>query len=167
MCADLVRTLAEQTRRQVVLVPHVTGASFQDDDHTFLEIVARGARQERGASIDVLGRGFSAAETKWVIAQCAAFAGARTHSTIASLSSGVPTVTFAYSTKGVGINQDVFGCDEYCLRARDFSVASAVNMIQKSLEDGKGIRARLDKRMPDVRERAFCAGKILREVATS
>lgn len=147
-----------------MLVPHVTGVSLQDDDHTFLETVACGAREKGGTSIVVLGRDFSAAETKWVIAQCALFAGARTHSTIAALSSGIPTVTFAYSTKGIGLNQDLFGSDEYCLHARDFSAASAVNLILKSIKDGNGIRARLDEIIPQVRERAFRAGKILREV---
>jgi colanic acid/amylovoran biosynthesis protein len=51
---------------------------------------------------------YNAAEIKWIIGQLTLFAGARAHPTIAALSSQIPTLSFAYSTKANGINRDIF-----------------------------------------------------------
>ena len=55
---------------------------------------------------------YNAPETKWIISKMKFFAGARTHSTIAALSSYVPTLSFAYSIKAKGINKDIFGHED-------------------------------------------------------
>ncbi|MFN9971614.1 MAG: polysaccharide pyruvyl transferase family protein, partial [Phycisphaerae bacterium] len=57
----------------------------------------------------------NARESKWAISQCSVFAGARTHSTIAGMSSATPTISMSYSMKARGINQDVFDSQRYCI----------------------------------------------------
>jgi polysaccharide pyruvyl transferase WcaK-like protein len=50
-----------------------------------------------------------ARQVKWVISKCRYFIGARTHATVAAFSTGVPTISIAYSKKARGINRDIFG----------------------------------------------------------
>ena len=51
-------------------------------------------------------------ELKGYISKCSFFVGARTHSTIAAYSSGVPTLVIGYSVKSRGIATDLFGSYE-------------------------------------------------------
>ena len=51
----------------------------------------------------------SAVDFKGIIGISKCLVGTRTHSTIASLSQCIPTVSIAYSRKAYGIMQDVFG----------------------------------------------------------
>ena len=86
-------------------VPHFDGV----DDFAFLATVTESASKEAKHQIRVLPEGLNASEIKWIISQCSAFIGARTHSTIAALSSSVPTISLGYSLKAKGINEDIFG----------------------------------------------------------
>jgi polysaccharide pyruvyl transferase WcaK-like protein len=57
---------------------------------------------------------------KGYISKCSFFVGARTHSTIAAYSSGVPTLVIGYSVKSRGIATDLFGTyDRYVLPVQD------------------------------------------------
>lgn len=52
---------------------------------------------------------YNAKELKGFISRCRLFIGARTHSTIAAYSTGVPTLALGYSIKARGIAKDLFG----------------------------------------------------------
>lgn len=56
-----------------------------------------------GDRVEVLPQFYSAPELKWIISRLDWFAGARMHSTIAGISSGVPTMGLAYSDKAYGV----------------------------------------------------------------
>lgn len=94
------RALAE-TDKHLILIPHVVQP--QNDDAKICEQLA--SRLPNDGRVTVVSRGYNAPRTKAVIAGCDYFIGARTHSTIASLSSGVPTLSIAYSTKAYGITR--------------------------------------------------------------
>jgi len=96
---------------------------------------------------------YSAAETKWIISRMAFFAGARTHSTIAALSSGIPTLSFAYSIKAQGINQDIFGHTDYCMEPTDLGAEAVANRVTSTLANSAAIRSDLAGRIPE-RQRA-------------
>ena len=51
-------------------------------------------------------------ELKGYIKRCRFFVGARTHSTIAAYSTGVPTLVTGYSVKARGIARDLFGSEQ-------------------------------------------------------
>ena len=58
---------------------------------------------------------------------CSFFVGARTHSTIAAYSSGVPTLVIGYSVKSRGIATDLFGTYEnYVLPVQEISEPDAM-----------------------------------------
>ena len=61
-----------------------------------------------------------AALLKGYISKCSFFVGARTHSTIAAYSTGVPTLVIGYSVKSRGIATDLFGAYEnYVIPVQD------------------------------------------------
>ena len=51
-------------------------------------------------------------ELKGIISKCRFFVGARTHSTIAAYSMGIPTLVVGYSVKARGIARDLLGGEE-------------------------------------------------------
>lgn len=158
--ADIVEAIASSTKRDILLIPHVTQAV--SDDCRFLSSIVAACPRSGRRRIQCVGPTLSAAETKWVISKCVAFAGARTHSTIAAISSCVPTLSFAYSRKAFGINTDIFGSQDYCIAAQDMTpqnVSSRFNELLARLDD---LRSRLAERTPSLMENAFLAGKILR-----
>jgi len=67
------------------------------------------------SKISLLENQYDSAQIKYIIGNCKYFIGARTHSTIAALSSSIPTLSLAYSIKARGINKDLFGHEEYVL----------------------------------------------------
>jgi len=159
LCADIIRSVADATRRPIVLVPHVTVPN--GDDHSFLVRVAN--LFPAGAAPVVLPRDLSAAELKYLISRCVVFAGARTHSTIAGLSSLVPTLSFAYSIKAYGLNQDIYGSQEFCLKPGELTPSVVTERLVFMLANCEPIRARLADRIPDIIADAYKAGPVLRE----
>ncbi len=108
---------------------------------------------------------YNAAETKWIISQMAFFAGARTHSTIAALSSGVPTLSFAYSIKAQGINRDIFGHTDYCMEPTDLDAEAVAGRVTSMLDESAVIRNELVERIPTVQRAAFSAGMELKRLS--
>lgn len=158
--AEIVQSIVDTTHRDVLLIPHVTLPL--SNDHSLLRSVADACSNARTANVSCVGGNLSAAETKWVISRCAVFAGARTHSTIAAISSGVPTLTLAYSRKARGLNQDIFGSQEYCLQPAEISPSNIAQRISDLLAQSDAIVNRLAGLLPGIRESAFHGGAILR-----
>ena len=108
--------------------------------------------------------GLNAEQMKSIISKCHIFAGARTHSTIAALSSGVPTLSLGYSMKARGLNQDLFGSQDYCVDTNNMTEDLLLDKINLLLEDHELICQRLSRNLPAIKERAYAAGPRLREV---
>jgi polysaccharide pyruvyl transferase WcaK-like protein len=163
--ADIARKILETARRDVVLIPHVTWE--QSNDHEFLRRVASYCPKTSGVRAYCVGDKLSAAQTKWVIARCAAFVGARTHSTIAAISSSVPTLSLAYSRKARGLNQDIFGSQEYCIQPHEIAPGTIAERIRDLLTRSESIVKHLASALPGIRERALRSGMILRQLSQS
>ena len=162
LCAETTRTIARATKRPVVLIPHVTTPRIDNDDLAFLREVWRAVASTGECEVTCLSEPLSAAEAKWAIAQCVVFVGARTHATIAAISSRVPTISLAYSRKAKGLNEDVFGGQQFCIEPQDISPESIAHRTLLALTDRDGIRRRLAARLPSIEASAFEAGPILR-----
>lgn len=161
---DIVVALCRKTARPVVLVPHVHWPGLSNDDYAFTGLIAERARPLLpGGALAVVPK-LSAAETKWVISRCAVFAGMRTHSTIAAISSCVPTLSFAYSVKARGLNQDIFGSDEFCMEPEDLGPAPVTERVCHLLDRASSVRIHLADRVPELIAGAFAAGPILRRI---
>lgn len=139
----------------VVLVPHVdplTGGPGNSDS-AYLGPILAGVGH-LGPRVSLAPSHLNAAQLKHLIGTCRFFIGARTHATIASLSSGVPTLSIAYSIKARGLNRDLFGHERYVLPTPQLSAASLTAGLETLLADEASIRELLGRRIPEWQQRA-------------
>lgn len=139
----------------VLFIPHVgplDGRAW-NNDHVYMQgLLERHGNQHPGMRL-APGH-LNAAQLKFLLAQLRFFIGARTHATIGAISSGVPTVSIAYSVKAKGINKEVFGDDRFVLDTPDVDARQLARYFSL-LEAGENeIRAHLAQAMPLIRERA-------------
>lgn len=152
----LLRDIIDHTDFQIALIPHVVWA--RNDDRKPIHALYEKFR-DTGRVVEI-GDG-TCEELKGYISRCRLFVGARTHATIAAYSSCVPTLVVGYSVKARGIARDLFGQEEHyvlpvqSLRNRD----DLVKEFQWLLSQEKEIREKLEKKMPDYRNRALETGK--------
>lgn len=152
----LIRYIIENTGYQIALIPHVVWARNDDRKpiHTLYEKF-----KDTGRVVEI-GDG-TCEELKGYISRCRLFVGARTHATIAAYSSCVPTLVVGYSVKARGIARDLFGQEEHyvlpvqSLRNRDDLVKEFQWLSSREEE----IREKMEKKMPDYRNRASETGK--------
>ena len=113
----------------------------------------------------VLGSDYNCRQLKWIISHLTAFVGARTHATIAALSSGVPTLSIGYSMKARGINQDLFGHTDWVEPVEHMTGDSLAVRLESLLAVGDQVRQHLVDTMPDYQKKARQATHYLREAA--
>lgn len=103
----LVDCIIGTTDMDVLLIPHVVWDSNDDRIplRTIYEMYRSSGRVHLVDDQDCV-------KLKGIISSCRFFIGARTHSTIAAYSTGVPTIVVGYSVKAKGIALDLFGTDE-------------------------------------------------------
>ena len=101
---------------------------------------------------------------KYFISQCDFFIGARTHSTIASFSMEVPTITIAYSNKAWGINRQILDTDEFVIPIKEVSYDMLVEKFAKLQEKASEIKRKLHDKLPSVRKNAMKSGESLANV---
>ena len=158
---ECVARLLQSGMGPVLLVPHV----FKDvnDDHKFLESVAQGLGEWR-SQVEIVPRNLSAPQIKWVIGHTRLFAGARTHSTIASLSSHIPTLSLGYSMKATGINKDIFGHLSWLLPVSSLRPDEFVIKMNELNSNCESVKGHLQKVIPRVQQRALSAGDYVAEL---
>jgi len=163
-CVQIVVTLVQKTQRDIILIPHVEAKSINGCDFQFLRKISKLASKQSKQNIFCLSNQLSAPELKWVISQCFVFAGARTHSTIAALSSEIPTLSIGYSVKAQGINQDIFGCQDYCLDSQTLTQDLFIERMLELISQESYIRSVLKSRIPEMRSNAHSAGLMLKSL---
>jgi polysaccharide pyruvyl transferase WcaK-like protein len=162
LSADIISKIMQKTGRPIYLIPHVFG-SIGNNDYLFLKQVLSTIPNHKDQVI-LIPPVFNASETKWIISQMSIFAGARTHSTIASLSSCVPTLSFAYSIKAKGLNEDIFGHTNYCLSPDELTPDNISGKVVEVLRDSKDIKKLLRQCIPGFKDLAMNSGNILQEI---
>lgn len=157
----LIDHILQTTKDSVALIPHVMW-NYNDDRLTLQELYRGFEANERV----LLFPDLSCQKLKYIISQCKAFIGARTHATIAAYSSCVPTLVVGYSVKARGIARDLFGTEEnYVLPVQ--ALEDPEELIQAydwMMEQEQNIRDRLEAVMPQYRERAKAAGNEIRRI---
>lgn len=153
---DVLESVIRESGRPVVLVSHVVVP--EESDYILLKSVAA-ELVERGLPKPlVLPMTLTASEIKWCIAKMHIFIGARTHATIASLSSSVPTLSLAYSIKARGINRDLLGNEQYVCPAKEFCPEAILLHLRQLLHDAPAVREQLASALPAIRTLAEGAG---------
>lgn len=163
--ADFIRHAVVERKLGVLLVPHVIPHDVvaKNNDAAFMaQLLPRLA--DLVDHVRLMSNHFNATQTKYVISQCRFFIGARTHSTIAALSSGVPTVSIAYSVKAKGINYDLFGHSRYVLNIPDVSSLTLIEKLTQLFNEEDPLRALLKDNRSEMIERAKLSPCKLAEV---
>ena len=154
----IIAQIKDKFCRPIYLIPHITHTF--ENDYIFM--------RDALSTIDKTGvhlvpPNFNAAETKWIIGRMAYFIGARTHATIAAISSAVPTLSLAYSVKALGINKDIFGHTRYCLQPNEVECC-VIDRLQEIINNSSSISNHLRLILSDLKAKAFSAGEILKNI---
>ena len=112
-----------------------------------------------GSRITMIPRTFNASQIKAIISRLRFFIGARTHSTIAALSAGVPTISIAYSVKARGINRDIFGEEWMVIPTVRLSKESLLIALDQLVEREKELKVRLNIVVPDLQGSVVSAAR--------
>lgn len=130
---NFINYILDNTDENVALIPHVVWAN-NDDRKTLRALYDEFTGTKRVIMIEDA----PCEELKGYISQCSFFVGARTHSTIAAYSSGVPTLVIGYSVKSRGIATDLFGTtDNYVLPVQDLSEPDSLVKAYKWIMEHK------------------------------
>ena len=102
----------------ICLIPHVYNIEKNLEDIRMLKPVYE--KFKSTGRISIVDKELSCTQLKYIISKCRFFIGARTHSTIAAYSTGVPTLVLGYSIKSRGIAKDLFGNEkDYAISWKD------------------------------------------------
>lgn len=163
--------LAEVRRRTdgpIVLIPHVMMSPKifpHNDDYKFMRQLLDALPPHAKRDVFLYdARRDSSKQIKWVISRLKVFAGSRTHSTIAALSSGVPTFCIGYSIKSRGLNQDIFGHERWVAHVSELTAGQLAERIQDLLGEESTIREHLHSFLPDYSQLAWKNGEYLQEM---
>lgn len=153
--AEFIRRAVRQYGLGVLLVPHVHPLQSESagGDATYMADLLERVR-DLGSSVKMMPHKLNASQIKYVISQLRFFIGARTHSTIAALSSGVPTVSIAYSVKARGINRDLFGNEQAVLPTTELSADTLQRSLDWLLREEKSLQETLARRIPQLQDEA-------------
>ncbi|MCE5199734.1 MAG: polysaccharide pyruvyl transferase family protein [Armatimonadota bacterium] len=163
LCVDVVERIAMTTDRPIVFIPHVMQKPDNCDYSFLLQI--RDALNNRGIhNIINVSDQLSASELKWVIQRLSFFLGARTHATIAAYSCGIPTLSFAYSVKAIGLSRDIMGSDDYCITVNDLTAECVANRVANLIANEAAIRSCLANRIPDIEAKSVKGGEFLAKI---
>ena len=158
---DFLKFIFENTTMKVLLVPHVVEEN--NNDYDFMKPIFE--KFEHTGRIAILPPDLEARQYKEYIAGTRFFIGARTHSTIAAYSSGVPTIALGYSVKARGIAKDIFGEEKYVLDIKAMTNYEELrDEFLKLLENENEIRRELMKSIPLRMRSAMEAGEMLQKI---
>jgi colanic acid/amylovoran biosynthesis protein len=171
--ADFIRRAISRWGCSVVLVPHVSAANSQatlpfaissgQDDAVLLAEVAQAVGNH--PQLALMPASWNAAQIKDVVSQCDFFIGARTHSTIAALSQGVPTVAISYSAKARGIHRDLFGNEDGIIPSHQVTAPSLERALVWLMTHEEALRRQLAEVVPVWRQRAWHGIQVLKKIA--
>jgi polysaccharide pyruvyl transferase WcaK-like protein len=159
--AQLVSALLRVFDDDVVLVPHVTSPTGDRrmDDEMFLNAIYHEMPPPLREKVVVLPGDLSCRELKWLISRAEVFVGARTHSTIAALSTGTPCISIAYSTKAWGINKYMFGNSKWVLPAKGITPGSLTDRVERIRLNKASVCDQLRRNSDSMHKAAFAAAE--------
>lgn len=163
--AQFVRDAVVRHGLAVLFLPHVdplAGGSFNSDTATMAKVLAKTG--DLGGHVRLVPPGMNAPQLKDIISRCRFLIAARTHATVAAISTGVPTISIAYSVKAQGINRDLFGHERYVLDTRAVSAESLAAALALLEREETEIRRFLSDHISEWRRRAASGAATLKDL---
>ncbi len=157
---EFIKDVVRNTQLSVLLIPHVDplDGSSVNSDHTYMKTLLA-ELGDVSSRVKLAPRTLNACQLKYLISKCRYFIGARTHATIAALSTGVPTISVAYSVKAKGINQDLFGHINYVLETPKVTQQTLKSALQLLVEQEAEIKAVLATKIPEFKSKALISAE--------
>jgi len=154
---------------RLILIPHVmTPPGAPESDTEACLKIAKSLPSELRSRVLVSSRSFDEREVKWLISQMDWFCGTRMHSTIAALSSRVPSAAVAYSDKTLGVFESCQVGDQV-IDPRALSTDDVVGRLLESFAGREETRRILSTSIDTAKARAaeqfHCTVRLLEEVA--
>lgn len=158
---NLIEYILNHTDMKIALIPHVV-YDFSDDRTPLEQLYEKYRDTERVIMIEDC----SCSVLKWYISKCRFIITARTHVSIASYSTCVPTLVVGYSTKAKGIAKDIFGTYEsYVLPVRSLSNEDMLtDKFKWLMKNEDKIKSHLHSVMPEYCSRSLMAGERVRNM---
>lgn len=152
---EIITMFLEKENVNVLIIPHVFGdrENLESDVHAGLSFYEehKGKYQDKLFNIeDTLDQN----EIKYVIGMCDFFIGSRMHACIAALSQGIPTAAIAYSDKFHGVISSI-DFAELVSDPRTMNMGEIMLRIGRIFQDRKGIKERLEKKLPGIKENIY------------
>lgn len=149
-----VRRLMKESDARVLLVPHVVSPpGHHESDIEACETIAAELGNAYSDRVAVAPVVHDPCEVKWIIARCDWFCGTRMHSTIAALSSGVPTAAISYSPKTLGVFETC-AQGEHVVDPQQQGTGEAVDHLWRSWLGRESARGSLGFALPKVLRQA-------------
>ncbi|ORC32648.1 hypothetical protein B4O97_15935 [Marispirochaeta aestuarii] len=147
---EIIDWFLSNTAVNIYLISHVLG---NEDDETSDSSACYETYQKVKASdrnrVKLVDVNYNQNEVKWVIAQLNWFCGARMHSTIASISSKVPTASLSYSDKAKGVFE-ICGADKCVIDLRIYEEnKNVMKLVIDSYRNREKTKRYLEKIIPD------------------
>lgn len=161
-CYKFLYKVINEMKFIVFLIPHVTQDIGINNDYNFMEPLYNELAHTK--MVRMIPSLYNAMQMKGIISRCELFIGARTHSTIAALSSGIPTLSIGYSVKTKSINEDIFGSDDFVLEAKNLSADYIFEKFSELYTKRKEIKNLLLERIPKFKALAHKNIEYLKEV---
>jgi len=150
-----LKKILEETSARVVLISHVMDQpGHYESDLAACQDVARQLGDQYASRVAIAPATLNESQAKWLIAQMDWFCGTRMHSTIAGLSSGVPTAAVSYSDKTKGVF-DTCGQADYVMDPRVMTTHEVVQGLSQSFDMRKSMRDSLKQYLPAVMKAAI------------
>lgn len=167
--ARFIDHLVEDMNATIIVVCQTTGAQARHDDRIAANLVHKRIRHKE--KVRVLSGDYTPAELKGIVGQCHMFIGSKMHSTIASTSMLVPTVSIAYSHKVHGILGRMLGQEKAIIDIRKLDFEKFLQEILSKSEyvwsNRVQIKQDLKERMVIVRERASLNAELVKTLLDS
>jgi len=119
----------------VIIIPHVQEIKIENNDLLFDQELVNELNNDK---VYLIGHNLNSIEYKTIISKSLGLIGTRTHTTIASYSTLVPTISIAYSRKAYGIAKDIFKDDfeDYVFDVKNFDSKALYEKFKKAIEKG-------------------------------
>ena len=155
ICRTMIQKLLTEYEYHIVLIPHVKC------DYEFMHIITEPIQSDR---VIYAPKTLNAAQMKWIISKAECNIACRTHSTIASFSTSVPTISLGYSIKSKGLNKQMYGHEKYLLYCKEINADALITVFNEVLAHKDLIREDLERKNIEIRASALQAGIYLKKL---
>lgn len=147
---QLIKKILNETDANIILIPHVmvSETHFESDFGAIKKVISLFSSQEQ-ERMDLVLDHYDASEIKWIISQVDWFCGTRMHSTIAGLSTGVPTAAIAYSLKTWRVFKTC-NQESQVIDPRELDTVDVVDGLWECWLHKKETSNLLEKSLPDI-----------------